>query len=86
VDRDGKWWFLEINEEGQFLWLDDFNPEAHLQEKFLAFLTLPKGSTREAIEAAQSAFPSWQQFLQSPEMDKIYPEENLTAPVLSVEP
>jgi glutathione synthase/RimK-type ligase-like ATP-grasp enzyme len=87
VDRDGNWWFLEINEEGQFLWLDGFDSGARIQEKFLAFLTLPKGSTREAIEAAQSAFPSWQQFLESPEADIVYsPEENLTAPVLSVEP
>jgi glutathione synthase/RimK-type ligase-like ATP-grasp enzyme len=87
VDRDGKWWFLEINEEGQFLWLDGFDSGARIQEKFLAFLTLPKGSTGEAIEAAQSAFPSWQQFLESPEAERDYsPEENLTAPVLSVEP
>ncbi len=87
VDGDGKWWFLEINEEGQFLWLDGFASGAGIQEKFLAFLTLPKGSTREAIEAAQSAFHSWEQFLESPEANSVYfPEENLTAPVLSVEP
>jgi glutathione synthase/RimK-type ligase-like ATP-grasp enzyme len=47
VDPDGAWWFLEVNEEGQFLWLDEFNPALRVQEKFLAFLTLPKGASRK---------------------------------------
>ena len=86
VDKEGRWWFLEINEEGQFLWLDDFNPSARIQEKFLAFLTLPKGSTREAIEAAQSAFLSWHEYLQATEEDGISSEEQVRVPVLSIEP
>lgn len=86
VDKDGRWWFLEINEEGQFLWLDGFNSEARIQEKFLAFLTLPKGSTREAIEAAQSNFLSWGEYLQSTEKDNIPSEEHAGVPVLSMEP
>src|SRR4029077_7714717 len=44
VDRNGEWWFLEINEQGQFLWLDDLCQQAQLLEKFCAFLTAPQGS------------------------------------------
>jgi glutathione synthase/RimK-type ligase-like ATP-grasp enzyme len=86
VDKDGRWWFLEINEEGQFLWLDDFNPKIRIQEKFLAFLTLPKGSTREAIEAAQSAFHSWHEYLEATEEDSLPAEEHARIPALSIEP
>lgn len=39
VDHDGRWWFLEINEQGQFLWLDHFYPQAALLQKFCAFLS-----------------------------------------------
>jgi hypothetical protein len=39
VDRHGQWWFLEINEQGQFLWLEQYNPQAALLQKFCAFLT-----------------------------------------------
>jgi glutathione synthase/RimK-type ligase-like ATP-grasp enzyme len=66
VDGDGAWWFLEVNEEGQFLWLDDFNPGLHVQEKFLAFLTLPEGAGEGAIEARAALFPSWKEYLDSP--------------------
>jgi hypothetical protein len=57
VDRNGEWWFLEINEQGQFLWLDDFCPQAQLLEKFCAFLTTPQGS-RQMLEERQGLFPS----------------------------
>jgi glutathione synthase/RimK-type ligase-like ATP-grasp enzyme len=57
VDRNGEWWFLEINEQGQFLWLDDFCPQAQLLEKFCAFLTAPQGS-KQTLEARQGLFPS----------------------------
>ena len=57
VDRNGEWWFLEINEQGQFLWLDDFCPQAQLLEKFCAFLTAPQGS-RQTLEERQGLFPS----------------------------
>jgi hypothetical protein len=66
VDRDGRWWFFEVNEQGQFLWLDDFNLDLHLQEKFLAFLTSPEGAPQEAIEAREGLFPSWKDYLDSP--------------------
>jgi glutathione synthase/RimK-type ligase-like ATP-grasp enzyme len=66
VDRDGHWWFFEVNEEGQFLWLDEFNPGLHVQEKFLAFLTSPEGARQEEIEAREALFPSWKEYLDSP--------------------
>ena len=56
VDRNGEWWFLEINEQGQFLWLDDFCPQAQLLEKFCAFLTAPQG-VRQTLEERQGLFP-----------------------------
>ncbi|PYP91112.1 MAG: hypothetical protein DMG65_08920 [Candidatus Angelobacter sp. Gp1-AA117] len=56
VDRQGEWWFLEINEQGQFLWLDQFNPELKVQEKFCAFITAPQGST-EPLEKREGLFP-----------------------------
>jgi glutathione synthase/RimK-type ligase-like ATP-grasp enzyme len=57
VDRNGEWWFLEINEQGQFLWLDDFCPQAQLLEKFCAFLTAPQDS-EQTLEERQGLFPS----------------------------
>jgi hypothetical protein len=57
VDRNGEWWFLEINEQGQFLWLDDLCPEAQLLGKFCAFLTAPQGATHH-LEGRQELFPS----------------------------
>jgi glutathione synthase/RimK-type ligase-like ATP-grasp enzyme len=86
VDRDGRWWFLEVNEEGQFLWLDAFNPALHIQEKFLAFLTLPKGSTRKEIEAKQIEFPPWKDYCASPVKEPVSAEAYQAAPILSVEP
>lgn len=66
VDLDGDWWFFEVNEEGQFLWLDELNPGLHLQEKFLAFLTSPEGAGQEEIEAREALFPAWKEYLDSP--------------------
>ena len=86
VDRDGRWWFLEVNEEGQFLWLDDRNPAVRIQEKFLAFLTLPKGSSRKDIETKQDEFPSWRDYRQAPIKEPVPDEVTAGAPILSVEP
>ena len=57
VDRNGEWWFLEINEQGQFLWLDDVCPQAQLLEKFCAFLSAPQDS-KQTLEERQRLFPS----------------------------
>ena len=75
VDAQGQWWFLEVNEGGQFLWLDDNDRSLHIQEKFLAFLTSPEGASREEIERRQSQFPSWQDYLDSPAKDTVPAEE-----------
>lgn len=57
VDAQGQWWFLEINEQGQFLWLDQFNPGVKINEKFCAFITAPEEST-DPLEAREGLFPS----------------------------
>jgi hypothetical protein len=62
VDKDGQWWFLEINEQGQFLWLDQLNPQARTLEKFCAFITAPEGST-EPLENRQGLFPTFSDYL-----------------------
>jgi len=61
VDAQGQWWFLEINEQGQFLWLDQFNRGIRLMEKFCAFVTAPQGSTLP-LEARQDLFPSLEEY------------------------
>jgi glutathione synthase/RimK-type ligase-like ATP-grasp enzyme len=75
IDNQDRWWFLEVNEGGQFLWLDAANSDLHVQEKFLAFLTAPAGSSRQMLEARQSEFPSWSDYLASPAKDQQLPEE-----------
>lgn len=80
IDNEGRWWFLEVNEGGQFLWLDALNNNVHIQEKFLAFLTSPEGSPRESIEERQSLFPSWKDYLDSPAKEQQKPEEGHAEP------
>ncbi|HEY6348236.1 MAG TPA: hypothetical protein VI636_02390 [Candidatus Angelobacter sp.] len=65
VDMKGDWWFLEINEQGQFLWLDQFNKQARTQEKFCAFITAPEGSTAP-LEEREGLFPPFAEY------EKIY--------------
>jgi len=69
VDRGGEWWFLEINEQGQFLWLDDFNPQAGLLQKFCAFLSAQEGA-RQALEERQTLFPSLAEYERSHRRDE----------------
>lgn len=76
VDANGVWWFLEINEQGQFLWLDRHHPAARLQQKFCAFLTA-RESSGENLEAREHLFPSLQEFERSPE--KQVADEQLAA-------
>jgi glutathione synthase/RimK-type ligase-like ATP-grasp enzyme len=61
VDFNGRWWFLEINEQGQFLWLDNLNSTAGTLEKFCAFLTMPEESPLTLDERAQ-LFPSFSEY------------------------
>lgn len=62
VDNHGQWWFLEINEQGQFLWLDQFTSQARTLEKFCAFITAPEGST-EPLEKREGLFPSFSEYI-----------------------
>jgi len=62
IDDNGQWWFLEINEQGQFLWLDQFNPQARTLEKFCAFITAPEGST-QPLEERERLFPNFSDFI-----------------------
>jgi hypothetical protein len=62
VDKDGQWWFLEINEQGQFLWLDQFNARAKTLEKFCSFITVPEGST-QPLEQREGLFPSFSDYI-----------------------
>lgn len=62
VDNDGQWWFLEINEQGQFLWLDQFNPQARTLEKFCAFITAPEGSS-QPLEEREGLFPPFSDYI-----------------------
>ena len=62
VDNNRQWWFLEINEQGQFLWLDQFNPQAKTLEKFCAFITAPESSD-QPLEERTGLFPSFSDFI-----------------------
>jgi hypothetical protein len=72
----GEYVFLEINEQGQFLWLEEKNPEISLLEPFVSFLVEPDNnrgpasSTRSRISLAD--------YLRSPEM-KIFQNTELAA-------
>jgi glutathione synthase/RimK-type ligase-like ATP-grasp enzyme len=70
VDRNADWWFLEINEQGQFLWVDQFLPHARLQQKFCAFLTAPPGSA-QSLEERQHLFPSAAEYEQSHQDEEV---------------
>lgn len=61
VDAQGQWWFLEINEQGQFLWLDQFNPSLKIMGKFCAFITAPEGSTAP-LEDREDLFPQLKEY------------------------
>ena len=87
VDRNGEWWFLEINEQGQFLWLDDFCPQAQLLEKFCAFLSAPQGS-KQTLEERQGLFPSIAEYQRSHQKEETLNIASVSAdaPFKSLEP
>jgi glutathione synthase/RimK-type ligase-like ATP-grasp enzyme len=41
VTPDGEYYFLEINEQGQFLWVEDRNPNIKMLDSFVRFLVDP---------------------------------------------
>ncbi|MGH9475684.1 MAG: hypothetical protein ACRD1C_05065 [Terriglobales bacterium] len=65
IDNQGTWRFLEVNESGQFLWIDELVPGARIFEDFLIFLTAREGGRG----IARSAFPSLSEFRFDPPMD-----------------
>jgi hypothetical protein len=87
VDRRGQWWFLEINEQGQFLWLEQYSPQAALLQKFCAFLTANEDAG-ELLQDRQELFPSYLDY------DRAHPNRETMdfrtatadAPFKSVEP
>ncbi|HKF46820.1 MAG TPA: hypothetical protein VKB38_05635 [Terracidiphilus sp.] len=91
VDMHGNWWFLEVNERGQFLWLDQFNPEIKIQEKFCAFLTAPEGST-QLLEEREGLFPSLGEYTKTCEEQNVKQESpdiaaaTASSPYMSQEP
>jgi hypothetical protein len=38
LGKDGNWYFLEINEMGQFLWIENLCPQERYLEAFIQFL------------------------------------------------
>jgi hypothetical protein len=87
VDRNGEWWFLEINEQGQFLWLDNFCPRSGLLEKFCAFLTAHQDS-KQTLEDRQGLFPSSADYEQSHQKEEALNIASVSAdaPFKSLEP
>lgn len=39
VNEEGEYIFLEVNEQGQFLWIEEFNPDFKMLDVFVRFLT-----------------------------------------------
>lgn len=39
LGKNGEWYFLEVNESGQFLWLESYNPDLKLLRPFCQFLS-----------------------------------------------
>jgi len=46
-DVQGDWYFLEVNEMGQFLWIEQINPECHYLAAFTSFVTSLAGHNRD---------------------------------------
>lgn len=86
VDAKGQWWFLEINEQGQFLWLDQFNPSLKIMGKFCAFVTAPEGST-VPLEEREDLFPTLKEYEELLAHEEVPPpaRPNSEDPFLSME-
>ena len=49
LGSDGAWYFLEVNEMGQFLWIENMLPEARYLDAFVRFLFRAIGADDRAI-------------------------------------
>jgi hypothetical protein len=56
VTPDGRYVFIEVNEAGQFLFVEDLHPQARLLDAFTEFLLRPSPDFRPAFEATGLAF------------------------------
>jgi glutathione synthase/RimK-type ligase-like ATP-grasp enzyme len=75
--EDGSWIFFEVNEAGQFLWMEDFCPELRLLDIASEFLAAPspdfyrKGS-EPALSIHQVATTSLYKDMQSADSENMY--------------
>lgn len=68
VSHEGEYIFLEINESGQFLWMEQLAPDLHVLDavcRSIAFKSVPKFQTEEPVLLqdfmASAAYVEWQQ-------------------------
>ena len=68
VSREGDYVFLEINESGQFLWVEQLDPALHVLDavcRSIAFKSVPKFQTAEPVLLedfmTSAAYVEWQQ-------------------------
>lgn len=66
IDDDGKFYFLEINPVGQFLWMDVLNPAMDLLRTFCEFLIDRSGTSRSVPKDV-----TFSNFLLSPEASQL---------------
>lgn len=64
VSNDGKYVFLEVNEQGQFLWIEEMNPGVHMLSKFSRYISNSAGY-------CETDFPSFGEFISSGECERI---------------
>ena len=84
VDRNGEWWFLEINEQGQFLWLEELLPSAKLMQRFLAFLT-SSANPSQSLEERTVHFPALADYLLSTAKQDLRSSDPANAKLVSTE-
>jgi len=84
VDMQGQWWFLEVNEEGQFLWLEELLPSAKLMQRFLAFLT-SSAEPSQSLEERTVHFPALADYLRSTAKQDLRSSDPANAKLVSTE-
>jgi glutathione synthase/RimK-type ligase-like ATP-grasp enzyme len=84
VDQAGCWWFLEVNEQGQFLWLEEFCPAANLMRRFQAFVT-SAGRTDETFEQRAASFPALEDYLRVVPKQQVRRQDKPTGQYVSTE-
>ncbi|SEM58099.1 hypothetical protein SAMN05428989_4106 [Pseudoxanthomonas sp. GM95] len=55
-EPDGSYTFLEINEQGQFLWLEEKNPSLDLLKSFIEFMSAEAGIDHEIADVSLSRY------------------------------